>query len=102
MTKLIAIDARGFTKLSISDKIILTKPHCKKKTIASISENTQTQLTAKEIHLLAIDDFCNNNTEISLFKWESKEILTTSEFTGFFFTSLSSRYLNCLSPPPKA
>ncbi len=102
LAKLVAVDARGFTQLSISEEIVLTKPQCKNKEVVTISGNMDTELAVKDIHLLAIDDFCNNLTEISLFKWESKEILTTSEFTSLFFTNLSSRYLNCLSPPPKA
>ncbi len=101
LTKLVAIDAQGFTNLSLSDEVVLTKPQCKNEGIATISENTDTELSVKDIHLLAIDDFCNILTEINLFKWEGKEILTTSEFTGLFFTNLNSRYLNCLSPPPK-
>lgn len=102
LTKLVAIDAHAFTNLSISDEVVLTKPQCKNEGISTIAEDADTELAVKNIHLMAIDDFCNILTEINLFKWEGKEILTASEFTGLFFANLNSRYLNCLSPPPKA
>lgn len=102
MAKLIAIDARGITKLSADDEIVLTKPLCKQKIAASLTENKISELSSTELHLLAIDDFCNNLVEINFFQWDINEINIVSQFTSFFFTNLSSRYLTYHSPPPQS
>lgn len=102
MAKLIAIDVRGITKLSATDEIVIIKPLCKKKIAALAKQDIQVEFSAKEIHLLAIDDFCNNLIAINFFQWDSKEITIAPQFTSIFFTNLSSRYLTYHSPPPQS
>lgn len=102
MTRLVAIDAHGFENLSIAEEVVLTKPQCENKGLITNSGDIDTELAVKDIHLLAIDDFCNILTEINLFQWEIEEVLTTAKYTTIFFTNLNTRYLSCLSPPPKA
>ncbi|WP_188461531.1 hypothetical protein [Marivirga lumbricoides] len=102
VAKLIAIDGRSITKLSTNEEIVLTKPLCKKKIAATLLENTASELSAKEIHLLTIDNFCNNLLEVSFFNWDDKVIIVNSQYNSLFFTNLSTRYLTYHSPPPQS
>ncbi|EGV44820.1 hypothetical protein BZARG_363 [Bizionia argentinensis JUB59] len=103
MAKFLAVDANGLNTFISNGDIMLVNPFCKKHTNSKNTDDTASfsQLDHASVQLLTLSINCTTSFQFDLFSWETRDAEFITVFDDHFTSSLSYRYLDNVSPPPR-
>lgn len=101
LAKFIAIDSNGLNILFGGNEITFVKPNCKKENAPKLANKTMdfSQGDLVTSHEILLSGFCTSQFE--LFSWTTNISQPITIFNDYYTSSLSYRYLENVSPPPR-
>lgn len=101
--KFVAIDANGLNIIFNGSATTFVNPHCKKNDAIDKSNDTSSffQNDNVESQVIILNGNCTTPFHFELYSWETDYSKPLVDFNNHYPSSLSCRYLDSISPPPR-
>ena len=104
LAKFVAVDAHGLDIIFSGSDITFVNPNCEKFNSSKVSNDSSTfsQQDNVDTQIITLDGNCNSPFQFKLFSWESKRSDLIVVLDEHIASTLSYRYLDNVSPPPRS
>lgn len=104
LAKFVAVDANGLNVIFSGSDITFVNPHCEKNISNEKSNDTPnfSQHENVKTQMITLDGNCNSPFRFELFSWDAHYSNPIAFFDNHFTSNLNFRYLDSVSPPPRA
>lgn len=103
LAKFVAVDANGLNIIFSGSDITFVNPHCEKNITNDKSNDTPSfsKQDSVQKQMITLDGNCSSPLQFELFSWDIYNSNPIVVFNPNFTSSLSFRYLDSVSPPPR-